>query len=197
MIPRQTIKTENFSILVINFKNNLQMINENFNVLNFLSLELDNIPPVAERKLSEAGSNKMNDFSSVCEMDPTEILQRKFSESDRLDKIFGSSIALEGTNDIFSSINKDEFSFSTEELIDDLDKMKESQNLSTSQELPKAEKVTSIEEQLPKVKKTRKCRAWKLQEKKAKKSKVLAEKVKSFSDRKRFSKKHDRGKQDF
>ncbi|CAI2369216.1 unnamed protein product [Moneuplotes crassus] len=129
-------------------------------------------------ELSQQSFRMFNDFPSVCELDPNEIIEKKCMREDPFDNLFGTSSLQEKLFEETIGSSKKQFSFSTQELMNESES-KEAQDASLSEEVKQEELVK--EEDLKK----------KSPKKRSKRPKIT-QKVKSFDNRTRFCKKHDR-----
>lgn len=148
------------------------------NPLDNLMLDLPMPFYVDNLELTNCDYRIMDDFPSINDLDPTESVVKKNSRSGVLDKLFQNEFVFQqDTPD--TTIQKSQFEFNTEELLDDLEQQTGLKS-STPTEDNTESTLSSIFEKTINI---FPCR-----------NSDSTEKVKSFSNRVRFSKKHDRGR---
>ncbi|CAI2378075.1 unnamed protein product [Moneuplotes crassus] len=119
----------------------------------------------------------LNDFPSVCELKPHEVIEKRCNREDTIDKFLKSSFL---QDKIFEEddLSKNQFSLSTEEVLENPEKKNVLKTSPTKKsKKPQASRREGLRKRIVK--------------KKPKKPKI-AQKVKSFENRTRFCKKHDR-----
>lgn len=156
------------------------MIYDNSTLFEEASFEIAQIGLCRVPEPSKEDFRMLNDFPSVCELDPNEVIEKKCTREDPFDNIFGSSLLQDKVFEEESISNKNQFSLSTQELLDDME--------------PKVTQKSSQAEEVKQEESNKKETTQKKSPKKRSKRPKITQKVKSFDNRTRFCKKHDRGK---